>query len=113
MPKKPKPAIWVIIHCEIFEAGFYDEMIFHLASSQRNAERYVAKNHMAAYSWWRVERHPLDSNEYPDPELQYFSNKGKRLKSAPQERAWATYERWQKRSAEWKAKNPWPPRGRR
>jgi hypothetical protein len=109
MAKKPKSAIWVIIHCEIFEAGFYDEMIFHLASSQRNADRYLAEHQMVAHSWWRIERHPLDCDDYPEPAIAYYSNKGKSLKSAPHERAWAAYERWTTRSAKWKAKNPWPP----
>ena len=112
MGKKSKPAVWVIIHCEIFEAGFYDEMIFHLASSQRNAERYLAEHAMVLYSWWRVERHLLDSDDYPEPAISYYSNKGKSVKSVPQERAWAAYERWKAKSAEWKAQNPWPPRGR-
>jgi len=113
MPRKPKRVAWIIIHCEIVEAGFYDEMIFHVASSRRNAERYLATHEMVTHSWWKVEAHPLDCDDYPEPAIMYYSNKGRPLKSVPDKKAWAAYDRWRRRSNASKTKNPWPPIGRR
>jgi hypothetical protein len=111
--RKPKRTAWIIIHCEIFEAGFYDEMIFHVASSWRKAERYLVTHEMVMYSWWKVEVHGMDRNDYPEPLITHYSNKGKPLKSAPDKKAWAAFERWNRRSLASKAEHPWPPLGNR
>lgn len=69
-------------------------MVFHVASSLKQVEKYVRDHHVMPYSWWKVECRVLD--ELSDkPETHYFDYRGQPRKSAPHASALRAYEKWQ------------------
>jgi hypothetical protein len=98
MSKKPSKQTFVVLHVEIMggdRPGWQraDEMVFHVASSLRKAERYVQDNHgVEPYSWWEIISIPLD--KLADYEhVGHYSHTGKKLKEAPYKKAAACYDR--------------------
>jgi len=95
--KKNRPIVWVVMHYEIFDGERADSMQFHVSSSLKAAERYIAKSHVAPYSWWQVHPHRVDHNDrtegWEGEEVYYYSHTGRRFKKAPVRRALNAYRR--------------------
>jgi hypothetical protein len=103
-PTKRGSSAWVIIHCEYFPTSvppcahpWMDEMVFHVASSLHAAERYMRLQHVAPYSWWKVECRQLD--EVDRPVTSFYNYRGIARKSPPHALARRAYDKWQIESA--------------
>jgi len=98
-----RTSVWVVIHCEIVQpadAPVVDELVFHVSSSRKMAEKYVASWHgIAVYSWWKIQRHFIDEGLDEDRfgPFSCFTHKGKPIASPPIKRAIALFERAKRR----------------
>lgn len=89
-----KQIVWVVIHCEFMQRGnkpssglFIDEMVYHVAGSLGDAERFIRARGVMPYSWWKIERRVVDeSNVDADdsPERHFYNHNGKPCKREPQ-----------------------------
>lgn len=85
--------VWVVIHCEwagTIESFTMDEMVFHVSSTRRAAEKYVLRLWTTPHSWWKVQRYRVDCQDIDEddrPLTHYFRHTGKPVKSPPH--AWA------------------------
>ncbi len=98
MRRKQADGLWVVIHCEIMQFGsdpVVDEMVFHVSSSQRKAERYVKEGGVMPYSWWRVQRFVADETSEEDLSL-FYDHKGGRIDSPPSKKAITIFKRMRK-----------------
>jgi hypothetical protein len=115
MPKcrtgKQSREVWVVLHCEYMrnpKHRFIDEMLFHLASSLKAAQRFIGRARVGAYSWWEVQRRFLDvADDDVTPETHFYSHTGRKLNKPPQVRALNAYKKhWAETPEEWKRGDP-------
>jgi hypothetical protein len=92
-----KPIVWVVMHYEIMglpESPWVDSVQFHVSSSLDKAEEYIRRAGVAAYSWWQVHPHEVDTADLGEgDEVHYYSHRGARLKAAPTKRAITAYRK--------------------
>jgi len=77
---------WVVIHCEFMgtsDAPRMDEMVFHVASTRRAAERYIKSRFVSPFSWWQVQNYRVDIDEVDEVNTLFYSHKGRQMKSPP------------------------------
>jgi hypothetical protein len=82
--RKDQKSVWVIIHCEWMgkpNKEHVDEMIFHVVSSRKIAERYMASTEVMKSSWWKLERHRIDDLRHDALATHYYTITGKPLVS--------------------------------
>ena len=97
MRKRKKAKVWVVMHYEIMFNDHIDCLQFHVSSSLRAAEKYVAEAGVMAHSWWQVHPHVVDdkpSDGCEGDEVYYYSHTGKRLTRAPVKQALSYYRRF-------------------
>jgi hypothetical protein len=88
--------VWVVIHCEYMQSGrtykkvHVDEMVFHVASSQSLAEKYVKGQGVDPFSWWKIQEFDMDQEDGEGAEY-YFTHRGKPVKSPPHKSALAAW----------------------
>jgi hypothetical protein len=104
---KEHNCVWVVIHCEYMQRGrrpsqtvapLVDEMVFHVASSLRAAEKYIADRGVAPYSWWKIERRVIDEADFDAddrPQRHEYNYKGKPLTKRHAEAALRAFFAWQ------------------
>ena len=97
MSKKKSITVWVIMHYEIMFDDHIDSLQFHVSSTRKMAEAYIHRSGVAPYSWWQLHPHRIDHDSKSDGEegveVYYYSHTGRLLKSAPQKKALAAYQR--------------------
>jgi hypothetical protein len=97
MVKKTSPPrrVIVVIHAELMAPTgmpLIDEMVSHVASTWKEAEKYIAGREVAPYSWWKLEQRTLDREEQ-EPVTRYYSHRGRLLARAPHRQALKAFER--------------------
>lgn len=94
---KKKRVVWVVMHYEIMgcaDDSWLDALQFHVSSSLAKAETYMRALHTEPCSWWQVHPHIVDTGDFIEgEEVHYFSHRGKPLKEAPHEKAWAAFQK--------------------
>ncbi len=79
--------VWVIIHCEWMggsKSPRIDEMIFDIASSLREAEKYIRRGAVMPYSWWKLQAFPVDVSVDGMPsKTLIYTHTGRRVKDPP------------------------------
>ena len=92
-----KRTVWVVMHYEIMglpECPWVDSVQFHVASSLEKAESYMRRSHVAAYSWWQVHPHVVDSDDaFEGEEVFDYNHRGVRLRAAPTRRSIAAFRK--------------------
>ncbi|MBI1901972.1 MAG: hypothetical protein HYS13_12790 [Planctomycetia bacterium] len=97
MRRRKKVEVWVVMHYEIMFNDHIDCLQFHVSSSLRAAEKYVAEAGVMAHSWWQVHPHVVDAEptgDFEGEEVHYYSHTGKRLTRAPVRHAIRYYRRF-------------------
>ena len=107
MTNRSKKFVWVVIHCEYVARGpgldddllpFTDEMVFHVASTRRAAEKYVRVLHVSTHSWWKVEKRLVNQPDYDAddrPERHFYNYRGKPRSKEPRSAALPQFQKWQ------------------
>ena len=71
-----------------------DSVQFHVSSSLDKAEESIRRAGVAAYSWWQVHPHEVDTADLGEgDEVHDYSHRGARLKAAPTKRAITAYRK--------------------
>ncbi len=98
MPRASDRSVWVVLHCEYMRDPKHrviDEMVFHVASSPRTAERFIKSRWVSPYSWWEVQRRLLDvADDDVVPKKHFYNHRGQPRKLPPQKQAFRAYEHW-------------------
>ena len=93
--KKDKQIIWVVMHYEYMglpDSPRIDSVQFHVSSSLKEAEKYIRGGGVESHSWWQIHPHVLDAEELSEGDVvNYYSHRGRHLKSAPFARAKAAF----------------------
>ncbi len=95
----PTRRVIVVIHVEIMAPHgepSIDEMVLHVSSNWRTAEKYIRETIVAPYSWWKLQQFTLD-RRIDDPPTRLYSHTGRKLKNPPYRFAIKQWEKWQKR----------------
>lgn len=81
--------IYLVLHHEIMgslDNLRVDEMVFFTARSFEKAIELIKKSHVVKWSWWEIQVHELDSDDWPES-LGLFGPRGGRLTKSPHEKS--------------------------
>jgi hypothetical protein len=86
------------MHYEVFRVKPFtviDSVDMHVSSSKAGAEKWIAANVVAPYSWWQVHLYWLDDDDWAHEgeRVYYYSHRGTSLPSAPFTRAVNSYRK--------------------
>src|SRR5262249_41411584 len=91
--------VWVVIHCEIMQFGdtpVIDEMVLHVSSTKRRAERYIKGRSVMDYSWWKIQRYRVDTVNDDDDDhgpVFCYTHRGTAIQSPPIKRAISRFKK--------------------
>lgn len=80
--------IYIVLHNEIMGSSDNyraDEMVFYTCSSTEKALGLIKKSRVDRWSWWEIQVHDLDCDEWPE-HVGYYGFRGGKLKKPPFEK---------------------------
>mgnify|MGYP007120766191 FL=1 len=89
--------IFHVLHHEIFYTGGIveyraDEMLFHTCSTLKNAIKYIKTSSVEPWSWWEIQEHRVDHQDWPS-HFAYYDYRGRKIDSPPYDASVKMYKR--------------------
>ena len=87
--------IYLVLHHEIMgtvDNYRVDEMVFYTASSFKKALQLIKKSGVSKWSFWEIQVHDMDRQEWPE-HVGYFGLRGGKLAKPPVEKCVAIFKK--------------------
>lgn len=87
--------VFIVLHHEIMgpaDSPHADEMVFYTCESVDKALDLIKGSGVARWSWWEIQSHELNSQEWPE-HVGYFGLRGGKLSTPPYDKCVEAYRK--------------------